>query len=96
MLLRKARANGCDAVVMDPLKDAIVGLTDDQVAAAYNCARQTALTAGVQIVELHHTVNHVHGANRTRERSFGLYTPLNARRNGWPVAWMHTIRSVFL
>lgn len=50
-----ARA-GADTVVVDSLKDAAIGLTEDEVAAGYNRARQLAITAGVQVLELHHLV----------------------------------------
>lgn len=50
-----------DTVVIDSLKDAAVGLSDDQVGAGYNRARQKALAAGVQVLELHHLVKK--GAN---------------------------------
>lgn len=46
---------GADLVVVDSLKDAAVGLTDDEVGAGYNRARQHALRAGVELVELHHS-----------------------------------------
>jgi hypothetical protein len=45
-----------DTLVIDSLKDAAVGLTDDEVGAGYNRARQLAITAGVQVLELHHLV----------------------------------------
>jgi hypothetical protein len=45
---------GADVIVIDSLKDAVVGLTDDAVAAGYNRARQTALAAGIDVLELHH------------------------------------------
>jgi hypothetical protein len=45
-----------DTLVVDSLKDAAVGLTDDEVASGYNRARQLAVTAGVQVLELHHLV----------------------------------------
>ncbi|MBM9466086.1 AAA family ATPase [Nakamurella leprariae] len=54
-LLRLAEIHGADTVVVDSLKDAAVGLTEDIVGAAYNRARQVALAAGVQVLELHHT-----------------------------------------
>jgi replicative DNA helicase len=47
---------GADTLVVDSLKDAAVGLTDDEVASGYNRARQMAVTAGVQVLELHHLV----------------------------------------
>lgn len=52
---------GADTVVLDSLKDAAVGLSDDQVGAGYNRARQLALREGVQVLELHHVVKR--GAN---------------------------------
>lgn len=44
-----------DTVVLDSLKDAVVGLSDDEPGAAYNRARQIAISHGVQVLELHHT-----------------------------------------
>lgn len=44
-----------DTVVLDSLKDAAIGLSDDAVGAGYNRARQKTLTAGIQVLELHHT-----------------------------------------
>lgn len=55
-LLEMARAAGADTVVVDSLKDAAVGLTDDVVGAGWNRARQHALANGVQVLELHHMV----------------------------------------
>lgn len=46
---------GASFVVVDSLKDAFLGLTDDEAAAAWNRARQTALAAGIDVCELHHT-----------------------------------------
>jgi replicative DNA helicase len=43
-------------VVVDSLKDAAIGLSDDQVGAAYNRSRQLLLNSGVQLLELHHVV----------------------------------------
>lgn len=48
-----ARA-GADTVVIDSLKDVAVGLAEDAIGAAYNRARQIAITAGVEVIELHH------------------------------------------
>lgn len=47
---------GAETLVVDSLKDAAVGLTDDEVGAGYNRARQLCITAGVQVLELHHLV----------------------------------------
>jgi replicative DNA helicase len=47
----KAKA---DTVFIDSLKDVAIGLTDDTVGASYNRARQFAVAAGIQVIELHH------------------------------------------
>ncbi len=60
-LLDLARSADADTVVIDSLKDAALGLTDDQVGAAYNRARQLVIAAGIEILELHHQVKR--GAN---------------------------------
>jgi replicative DNA helicase len=44
------------AVVVDSLKDAAIGLSEDAVGAGYNNARQQALAAGIEVLELHHQV----------------------------------------
>lgn len=54
ILKRLAQDAGADTVILDSLKDAAVGLTDDETGAGYNRARQTALEAGIELVELHH------------------------------------------
>lgn len=43
-----------DRVVVDSIKDAAVGLSEDRVGAAYNRARQFVLAEGIDVVELHH------------------------------------------
>lgn len=58
VMAEKAKA---DVVIVDSLKDAAVGLSDDVVGAGYNRTRQQALIEGVQLLELHHTVKR--GAN---------------------------------
>lgn len=55
-LLRLAEKAGADTVVVDSVKDAAVGLSDDRVGAGYNRARQMCLAAGVEVMELHHMV----------------------------------------
>lgn len=45
-----------DTVYVDSLKDAAIGLSEDEVGAGYNRARQQLLAGGVQLAELHHTV----------------------------------------
>lgn len=54
LLAEMARAADADTVVVDSLKDAAIGLTDDTVAAGWNRARQHALADGIQLMELHH------------------------------------------
>jgi hypothetical protein len=54
LLARMAVEAGAGTVYVDSLKDAVVGLSEDATAAAYNRARQSLLAAGVQICELHH------------------------------------------
>lgn len=53
-LLELARRARADVVIVDSLKDAAVGLSEDAVGAGYNRARQRTLAAGVDVVELHH------------------------------------------
>jgi hypothetical protein len=50
-MCEKAKA---DTVIVDSVKDAAVGLSEDAVGAGWNRARQKALAAGVQVLELHH------------------------------------------
>jgi hypothetical protein len=55
MAVMAAKA-GADIVVVDSLKDAAIGLSEDAVGASYNRTRQQALSEGIQVLELHHTV----------------------------------------
>ncbi len=54
LLLQLARDAGADTVVIDSLKDAAIGLSDDEVGAGLNQAFQTALVGGVQVFGMHH------------------------------------------
>jgi hypothetical protein len=45
---------GIAVVILDSLKDAAVGLSDERVGQRYNEARQELLASGRQLVELHH------------------------------------------
>lgn len=56
VLIGLAAHVGADTLVVDSLKDAAVGLSDDDVGAGYNRARQMAIAEGVEVLELHHTV----------------------------------------
>ncbi|HET8601758.1 MAG TPA: AAA family ATPase [Segeticoccus sp.] len=63
-LLGLAQLAGADTVVIDSIKDAAIGLSDDEVGAGYNRARQLCLANGVEVLELHHMVKK--GANGTK------------------------------
>jgi replicative DNA helicase len=43
-----------DTCIVDSLKDAVVKLTDDEAGSGWNRARQLAIEAGTELVELHH------------------------------------------
>jgi replicative DNA helicase len=72
-LLELARHHDADTVVIDSLKDAALGLSEDEVGAGYNRARQMALTEGVELLELHHNVKRSSsgGAPKTLEDVYG-------------------------
>ncbi len=53
-LLGMARSAGADTVIVDSLKDVALNLVTDEGGAGYNNARQTALAAGIDLIELHH------------------------------------------
>lgn len=53
-MLQMAREVDADTVVVDSLKDAALGLSNDEVGAGYNRARQFCLANGVELLELHH------------------------------------------
>ncbi|MER6199815.1 AAA family ATPase [Streptomyces sp. NPDC001586] len=45
---------GADTVLIDSIKDGAIGISNDEVGAGYNRARQKALAEGVQVIENHH------------------------------------------
>ncbi|MFE0750665.1 AAA family ATPase [Gordonia sp. NPDC058843] len=45
-----------DRVIVDSIKDAAMGLSEDRVGAGYNRARQLVLAEGIDVLELHHMV----------------------------------------
>lgn len=61
VLLQLCEQADADTVVVDSLKDAAIGLVDDEVGAGYNRARQHAVAAGVQVIELHHNRKAING-----------------------------------
>lgn len=63
MLTRMCRLVGATVVIVDSLKDVAIGLSEDAVGAGLNNSRQNALTAGIQVMELHHLTKH--GPNGT-------------------------------
>jgi len=56
MLRVLAEKAGADTLVVDSVKDAAIGLTDSETAGWYNRARQRALAAGIEVVEVAHQV----------------------------------------
>jgi hypothetical protein len=56
LLTVMAQSEGARVVFVDSLKDAAIGLSDDQVGAGYNRARQMLLASGRELCELHHVV----------------------------------------
>ena len=54
ILLSLCQLADADTVIIDSVKDAAVGLSDDETGAGYNRARQKVLAAGIQVLELHH------------------------------------------
>lgn len=56
LLAELATQADADTVIVDSLKDAAVGLSNDEVGAGWNRARQGALVNGIEVLELHHLV----------------------------------------
>jgi hypothetical protein len=54
LLLRMCTDANADAVCVDSIKDAAIGLSDDAVGAGWNRARQLVLAEGIDDLELHH------------------------------------------
>ncbi len=54
LLLELARQAGADTVIVDSLKDVALDIAKDEGGAGYNRARQIALAAGIEILEIHH------------------------------------------
>lgn len=67
VLLALAQLAEADVIIIDSVKDAAVGLSEDEVAAAYNRARQNCLANGVQVLELHHMVKRGAGGGKPKE-----------------------------
>jgi hypothetical protein len=73
LLAEMAAECGATVVYIDSLKDAAIGLSSDEVGAAYNRSRQYALASGVQVCELHHLIkrNPLGGAPNTVADVYG-------------------------
>lgn len=56
LLAGLAAEHHAGVVIVDSLKDAAIGLSDDAVGAGWNRARQALLNSGAQLLELHHVV----------------------------------------
>lgn len=56
VMLEMCQDAKADTVIVDSLKDAAIGLSEDEVGAGYNRARQKCLAADVEVMELHHNV----------------------------------------
>lgn len=56
---------GAETVIVDSIKDAALGLSDDEVGGGWNRARQICLRAGIQMIELHHNRKAISGAKTT-------------------------------
>nr|WP_138894042.1 DnaB-like helicase N-terminal domain-containing protein [Streptomyces chryseus] len=67
LLADLAAAHQADTIVIDSLKDAMSTLVDDALANAYNNARQRAIRAEVEIIELHHQRKATEGAPRAQK-----------------------------
>lgn len=61
LLADLCRQAGADTVIVDSLKDAFIGLTEDEPAAGWNRARQTAIADGVEVLELQHLRKNPYG-----------------------------------
>jgi replicative DNA helicase len=64
LLTEMAEQAGADVVVVDSLKDAAIGLTEDEVGAGWNRAAQALMRSGRDLLVLHHTKKQ-NGAKKT-------------------------------
>ncbi|MGW5214438.1 DnaB-like helicase N-terminal domain-containing protein [Streptomyces sp. NPDC004051] len=67
LLADLAAAHQADTIVIDSLKDAVSTLVDDALGVAYNNARQRAMRAGVEVLELHHQRKATEGTPRAQK-----------------------------
>jgi hypothetical protein len=74
LLLELCKQACADAVIVDSLKDAAVGLSADEVGQDTTPARQNACAAGVQVLELHHlrkALTHIEAEHPTIDGVYG-------------------------
>lgn len=67
ILLTMCQKAGAGTVIVDSLKDAAIGLSNDEVGAGYNRARQKALVEGIEVLELHHPVKNSANGGEPKE-----------------------------
>lgn len=68
-LLNLAKSHGADTVIVDSLKDVAAGLSDDLIGSKVNIAIQTALAAGIEVIEVHHQRKEQRGTGKPRHLS---------------------------
>ncbi|QXU52168.1 bifunctional DNA primase/polymerase [Rhodococcus sp. LW-XY12] len=68
-----------DRLIVDSIKDAAIGLSEDAVGAGYNRARQIVLAAGIDMLELHHM---------TKRSGDGSGTPPKSLADVFGSAWL--------
>ena len=66
VLADMCRAADADTVIVDSIKDAAVGVSKDEIGAGYNRARQAAIAAGVEVLELHHQRKESNGGGKPK------------------------------
>ena len=71
-LVGYAELAGADTVIVDSLKDAALGIAKEEGGEGYNRARQICITAGVEVLELHHLVKHGPGGAKPNNLA-GIY-----------------------
>lgn len=72
LLLALATEAGADTLVIDSVKDAAVGISEDEVAANLNRAVQACVSDGVEVLGLHHQRKEQAGAKPPRDLA-GVY-----------------------
>lgn len=103
VLLAYAEQADAETVVVDSIKDAALKLSDDEVGGGWNRARQIALRAGVELIELHHNRKSISGSKSEHPSIDDVYGStwitsgagsvlLLAGQPGDPVVKMHHLK----